>query len=139
MRQLSLITALLIPLLISPTVIAKDEISSHTTITQALVELLSQTELCLRSCQTSEHIEKEMSILQNLKQRAEEISRKQQQLPEPSEQDYLAAQMYAKDFNTLWKAIQEHIARLEKEKLMTDELREVLGIAPSPTSEEDPH
>lgn len=138
MQQLFLISALL-PLLIAPAVIAKDEISSHTTIAQALVELLSQTELCLRGCQTSEHIEKAMPLLQSLKQRAEEISRKQQQLPEPSEQDYLAAQMYAKDFNTLWKAIQEHIARLQKGKLMTAELREVLGIAPVPTSEEDPH
>lgn len=138
MQQLSLITALL-PLLISPAVIAKDEISSHTTIAQALVELLSQTELCLRGCQTSGHIKKAIPIFQELKQRAEEISRKQQQLPEPSEQDYLAAQMYAKDFNTLWDAIQEHIARLQKEKLMTAELREVLGIAPAPASEGDPH
>ena len=55
----------------------------------------------------------------------------QRSLPEPTIQDYMAVQSQMEAFNTVWNAIRDHIERLEKEQLLTPEIREILHIAPA--------
>ncbi len=98
--------------------------------TQAVVSLLSQTELSLNGCRDAASVTAALPRLRDLARQAERIAASQEGLPDPTVQDYLAAHPQIKAFNTLWKAISGHIDRLEEAGLMTPELREVLKVAP---------
>lgn len=108
---------------------------THQGIAEELVDLLSRIELCLNSCTDEENVKAAEEPLTKLSAEASALMERQRALPEPTVQDYMASQVLAKDFLTLWKAIEQHIARLRKEGLLSPELRSILQIAP----EKEPH
>ncbi len=99
---------------------------THQGIAEALVDLLSRTEVCLNTCTDAESVQAALPQLKSLSEEAADLSRRQQALPDPTVQDYMASQSVAKDFLVLNRAITKHIKRLQKEGLMSDELREIL-------------
>ena len=100
---------------------------THQGIAEALVDLLSRTEVCLNTCTDAESVQAALPQLKTLAEEAADLSRRQQALPDPTVQDYMASQSVAKDFMVLTRAINKHIKRLQKEGLMSEELRETLG------------
>lgn len=103
---------------------------THQGIAEALVELLSRTELCLNGCTDKESVQAALPQFQTLAKEAAELSARQKALPEPTVQDYMASQVLAKDFLVLQRAIRQHLDRLKKDGLITPELREILKTAP---------
>lgn len=108
---------------------------THQGIAEALVELLSRTELCLNSCTDAASVQAALPQLQELAKEAAAISARQKALPEPTVQDYMASQVLAKDFLVLQRANKQHLDRLQKSGLMTPELREILKTAPEKGAE----
>lgn len=102
------------------------EPESHHDLARALTEYLSCVEVCLRGCTDAASVSASMPRLRELAAEARRMEQLQQQLPEPTVQDYMASQELALQFLPLWKAIRAHIDRLEKDGLMTDELRQLL-------------
>ncbi len=111
---------------------AHDQPDSHQAYTAALIDLLSKTEVCLNGCRDAASTAAALPLLRQLSERAAGLAAALPLLTEPTVQDYMAAHPKVSTFNMLWNAIGEHIARLTEAGLMTDELREVLGIAPPP-------
>lgn len=103
---------------------------THQGIAEALVELLSRTELCLNGCSDAETVQAALPQLRALAEEAADIAARQKALPEPTVQDYMASQVLAKDFLVLRRAIRQHLDRLQKDGLLTQELREILKTAP---------
>ena len=104
--------------------------TNHVDMTSAILDFLSRTELCLNSCKDEESTQAALPGLEQLKQECAQLVETQRNLPEPTIQDYRAVQSKMEAFNTLWKAIRAHIERLEQEKLLSPELRQILHIAP---------
>ena len=105
--------------------------STHREAALALIDLLRQTEACLATCTDARSVQAALPQLRSLAEQAHSFKRTQDALPEPTTQDYMSAQGVSSDFSTVWAAIRAHIQRLEKDKLMNPELREVLVIAPA--------
>lgn len=103
---------------------------SHSDLARALTDFLSRTELCLRSCTDAASVQAAMPRLRELAQEARRLADAQDALPEPTTQDYMASQELALQFLPVWKAIRAHLERLEKDGLMTDELRRLLQTGP---------
>lgn len=99
---------------------------SHSDLARAITDFLSRTELCLRSCTDAESVQAAMPKLRELAKEARNLSEAQKALPEPTVQDYLASQSLAVQFLHIWRTIRSHRDRLEKDGLMTDELRQIL-------------
>ncbi len=104
--------------------------ATHQEFIPALLELLTQTEHELASCTDAASVQTALPRLRELAERARQLSAHQHSLPEPTVQDYMAAHPHVADFNRLWEAITNHIARMAQEQLISPELREVLQIAP---------
>lgn len=124
-------TLLLIPLLAAPLPAQEDAAQpaapeSHSDLARALTDFLSRTELCLRSCTDAAAVQAAMPRLRELAQEARRLADAQSALPEPTTQDYMASQELALQFLPIWKAIRAHLERMEKDGLMTDELRRLL-------------
>ncbi len=98
-----------------------------------LIGLLQQTQSCLASCTDAASVRAALPQLRLLARQIHSFKEMQEHLPEPTTQDYIAAQNLTGDFNTAWNAIREHIERLENAQLMTQELSELLGIETSPS------
>lgn len=109
---------------------AAEPADTHQGVAEALVELLSQTELCLNGCTDADSVNAALPRLKELAAEAADLSARQKALPEPTVQDYMASQVLAKDFLVIHRAVQQHIERLKKGGLMSQELRDVLKIAP---------
>lgn len=108
---------------------------SHAEIADALVALLRRTVTTLEQCTDAATTASSLAQLQAQREEAAQLIARQALLPEPTVQDYMAAQARANDFLDAKRALQTHIARLQTEGLMTAEIRKILGIAPeSPTS-----
>lgn len=105
--------------------------ANHVDMTAAILDFLSRTELCLNSCRDAASSQSAIPELNKLRQECEKLVNTQRELPEPTIQDYMAVQNQMEAFNTIWKAIRDHIDRLEQENLMTREMREILHIAPA--------
>ena len=128
-------TLLLIPFLAAPLPAREDAAQpaapeSHSDLARALTDFLSRTELCLRSCTDAASVQAAMPRLRELAQEARRLADAQDALPEPTTQDYMASQELALQFLPVWKAIRAHLERLEKDGLMTDELRRLLQVGP---------
>ena len=134
-------TLLLIPFLAAPLPAREDAAhpaqpaqpaapESHSDLARALTDFLSCTELCLRSCTDAASVQAAMPRLRELAQEARRLADAQDALPEPTTQDYMASQELALQFLPIWKAIRAHLERLEKDGLMTDELRRLLQTGP---------
>lgn len=103
--------------------------ASHIDLTHIILDFLSRTELCLNSCQDAESVKAALPQLRELQQECGKIVEIQQELPEPTVQDYMAVQNQMEAFNTIWDAIRNHIERLEAAGLLSDEMRDILHIA----------
>ena len=112
-------------------VAAADESTTHFTIAQEVINLLAETELLLNSCRDAESVAAAIPELEKLGNEAQQIKAKQLTLPDSSLQEDITIARQVKDFQNLWSAIQGHIERLQKDGLMSDELRKVLCIAPT--------
>ncbi len=104
--------------------------TTHQEFIPSLLELLTQTEHELATCTDAASVEAALPRLSELAKRARQLAARQQNLPEPTVQDYMAAHPHVGEFNRLWEAITEHIARMAQGQLITPELRNVLQIAP---------
>lgn len=104
---------------------------THSEAARQLIDLLQRTEACLATCRDEESVHAALPELQRLARFARHIVRGQQNLSEPTTQDYIAAQQLAGEFNTAWEAIRAHIARLEQNHLLSPQAREILCIDPS--------
>ncbi len=112
-------------------VAAADEPVTHFTIAQEVINLLAETELLLNSCRDADSVAAAIPELQKLGTEAQAIKQRQLSLPDSSLQEDITIARQVKDFQNLWSAIQSHIERLQKDGLMSDELRKVLCIAPT--------
>lgn len=101
---------------------------THQSLAKELIDILSQTEIQLRACVDEASVAAAIPQLLELSQRATQLVQRQKALPEPTVQDYLAAQDLVGDFNTLTQAIEQHIARLQQDKLVTPELQKILHL-----------
>lgn len=101
-------------------------VHTHQTLAKELVDILSQTEVALNSCTDEQSVLAAIPRLLELSRRASRLKQLQKELPEPTVQDYLAAQNLVGDFNTLALAIEQHIARLQRENLLSPELHNIL-------------
>lgn len=128
----ALLTTLPLLILLSVPVTAQDEavppaiLESHRDLAHAITDFLSRTEVCLRGCTDAASVQAALPKLHELAQEARRLADTQAALPEPTMQDYMASQELALQFLPIWKAIRAHMERLEKDGLMTDELRALL-------------
>lgn len=104
---------------------------SHQSLALELIQILSDTESRLRDCTDAASTSAAIPHLHKLSQQIIRLKERQQALPEPTVQDYIAAQTLVAEFNTLAQAIQQHIERLLQEKLISPELRQILAIPQS--------
>ncbi len=114
----------------------ENTVDTHQSIARELVDLLSQTEVCLNSCQNAASVEAALPELRRLAARADDIAARQSALPAPTVQDDIAAAEMVSDFATVWQAICKHIDRLQKEGLVSDALRDILKLSPPPAAEQ---
>ena len=128
----ALLATLPLLILLSAPVTAQDEaappagLESHRDLAHAITDFLSRTEVCLRGCTDAASVQASLPKLRELAQEARRLAEAQAALPEPTMQDYMASQELALQFLPIWKAIRAHVERLEKDGLMTDELRSLL-------------
>ena len=108
---------------------AQDAPANHIDMTEVVLDFLSRTELCLQSCSDSAATQAAIPQLRQLKEECATIVNMQKQLPEPTVQDYMAVQEHMAAFDSLWKAIRNHLSRMEKNSLITPEVRDILQIA----------
>ena len=128
----ALLATLPLLILLSAPVTAQDaaaptaSLESHRDLAHAITDFLSRTEVCLRGCADAASVQAALPKLRELAQEARRLADAQAALPEPTMQDYMASQELALQFLPIWKAIRAHVERLEKNGLMTDELRTLL-------------
>lgn len=108
----------------------QDKNLTHRDAANLLIDLLRDTEACLDSCKDAASVEAALPRLRELAERAQQIKSIQDKLPEPTTQDYMLDMAQLSAFNTIWKAVQEQIERLEKAQLISQEMRDILRIAP---------
>lgn len=111
-------------------VLAIEAADSHAELADALVALLQRTVTTLEQCTDEASVSAAIPQLKQQQEEAAQLMARQAALPEPTVQDYMAAQARANDFLDAKRAIQTHISRLQTEGLMTAEIRRILGIAP---------
>jgi len=114
----------------------ENAVDTHQSIARELVNLLSETEVCLNSCRDTASVEAALPELRRLAARADAIAARQSALPAPTVQDDMAAAEMVNDFATIWQAICKHIDRLQKAGLVSDALRDVLKLSPPPTAKQ---
>lgn len=103
---------------------------SHLDLAQALINLLSETEACLNTCRDKDSVQAALPRLEQLAGQARQLRQQQAALPDSTVQDDMAAAELAGDFTLLWRAIGQHIERLETSGLMSEDLRHILHVAP---------
>ncbi len=108
--------------------------ATHREAALILIDLLRQTQECLATCTDVRSVQSATPQLRELGQKVRDFKAMQDRLPEPTTQDYMAAQDLTGDFNTVWNAIRDHIERLIKAQLVTQELADLLGIQAPPHS-----
>lgn len=110
---------------------------SHAELADALVNLLQRTAATLETCTDAAAVSTALPQLKEQREEAARLIARQAALPEPTVQDYMAAQVRANDFLDAKRAIRTHIERLQREGLLSPELREILGIAPETAAAQD--
>lgn len=104
--------------------------TTHQEAAEQVTALLQMTADCLAECTDADSVRAALPRLRALSDEAARLRRYQDILPDPTTQDYLAAQNLLKDFNIALDAIGSHIERLRKAGLLSQELRDILVIAP---------
>lgn len=115
--------------LVCPMAVAQSD--THYLLAQEVINLLSETEMTLAGCTDAAGTEAALPKLRELAAQAAELRTRQQQLPDSTLQEDLTIAPLVQDFQLLWAAIRSHIERLEREGLLSAQLREVLRIAPT--------
>lgn len=110
---------------------------SHAELADALVNLLQRTAATLESCTDAAAVSAALPQLKKQREEAARLITRQAALPEPTVQDYMAAQARANDFLDAKRAIRSGIERLQREGLLSPEIRETLGIAPETAASKD--
>lgn len=100
--------------------------ATHREAAEMLIALMVQVEECLASCKDAASVQAALPTLRELSAKVHAFKQMQERLPEPTTQDYMAAQDLTPAFNRAWFAIRKHIERLEKDGLFTQELKEAL-------------
>ena len=106
--------------------------TGHQDCALAVLQLLSDTELCLNGCRDAASVQAALPRFRELSERAHRLAEVQRHLPEPTSQDLISMNQHMERFNLLWGAIGDHIHRLEKAGLVSHELRDILHLAPPP-------
>ncbi len=106
----------------------QDEISTHQQYSEKLVSILTRTLASLELCQDEASVKEQLPTLQSLKVEMEELSKALYRLPAPSVVDYLFAEKQLAEFNRTWQAITHELQRLKSEKLLNEELLEVIKV-----------
>lgn len=116
--------------IMSLSVSGQEKPMTHSELATDILIYLAATEACLRSCKDEESIKAAIPQLQRLKVESDRLMAIQRSLPDPTRQDSIDVEQKGVPFIKLWKAIRNHIERLETDKLMTQEMRDILYIAP---------
>lgn len=104
--------------------------ASHHEAAAQVVELLRDTDACLASCTDAASVQAALPRLRDLADRAARLKAAQELLPDPTQQDYMVGPALVQEFNAIWKSIRAHIDRLESQRLISDEMRDILRISP---------
>ena len=104
--------------------------ATHQEAAAQLIDLLKATDACLAGCTDAASVQAALPRLKELAHQAQMFIEMQDRLPEPTTQDYIAAQELLEAFNTTWQSIRDHIDRLRENHLLTPELSDILRIAP---------
>ncbi len=104
---------------------------SHQSLAQEIINLLSETELVLSTCTDATSVEAALPKLNELAQQAQSIHSRQLRLPDSTLQEDISIAAHVQEFQLIWGAICGHIERLEKAGILSNELRDVLRIAPT--------
>lgn len=108
---------------------AQDVPMTHQDMAEALLDFLSRTELCLRSCVDETSATAAIPQLRQLAAEADKLAAAQAALPEPTVQDFMAVQDKMGNFDTICRAIQTHLVQMSEKGLMTDEIRQILKVS----------
>lgn len=103
---------------------------THVSIANEVLNMLSDTEICLNLCRDEASIKEVIPQLQELALYAAEIKERQNKLADLTPEDDREVAKLIPQFLTLQKAIDAHINRLIADNLLTPELAEVLHISP---------
>ena len=108
---------------------AQEVPATHQDMAEALLDFLSRTELCLRSCTDEAAVNAALPQLQQLAKEADKLAAAQAALPEPTVQDFMSVQDKMGTFDSICKAIQAHLVRLSEKGLLNDNFRQILKIS----------
>lgn len=103
--------------------------ATHQDMAEALLDFLSRTELCLRSCTDEASANAALPQLRQLATEADKLAAAQAALPEPTVQDFMSVQDKMGTFDSICKAIQAHLVRLSEKGLLNDNFRQILKIS----------
>lgn len=103
--------------------------ATHQDMAEALLNFLSRTELCLRSCTDEASVNAALPQLRQLAKEADKLAAAQAALPEPTVQDFMSVQDKMGTFDSICKAIQAHLVRLSEKGLLNDNFRQILKIS----------
>lgn len=109
--------------------VAQESPATHQDMAEALLDFLSRTELCLRSCTDSASVSAALPQLRQLATEADKLAAAQAALPEPTVQDFMSVQDKMGTFDSICKAIQAHLVRLSENGLLNDDFRQILKIS----------
>ncbi len=101
---------------------------THQSLALELINILSATEAQLNTCTDAASVEAAIPQFLELSKQTLQLNERQKALPEPTVQDYLAAQSLVGEFNTLVQAIKQHLDRLQEQKLLSPELSKILAL-----------
>lgn len=108
---------------------AQETPATHQDMAEALLDFLSRTELCLRSCTDEASVQAALPQLRQLAKEADKLAAAQAALPEPTVQDFMSVQDKMGTFDSICKAIQAHLVRLSEKGLLNDNFRQILKIS----------
>lgn len=108
-----------------------EQVDTHHTLAQEVINLLAETELLLSTCTDAASVEAALPKLKELAQLAQSIHSRQIKLPDSTLQEDISIASLVQEFQLVWGAICGHIERLEKAGILSNELRDVLRIAPT--------
>lgn len=108
---------------------AQEVPATHQDMAEALLDFLSRTELCLRSCTDEASVNAALPQLEQLAKEADKLAAAQASLPEPTVQDFMSVQDKMGTFDSICKSIQAHLVRLSEKGLLNDNFRQILKIS----------
>lgn len=111
---------------------------THYSLAEEIVDFLSQTEICLNLCQDEQSVKEMLPQLKELSAYAAELKARQSKLADLTPAEDKAIAKLIPDYLNLQRAIEEHVARIIKNGLMSEELAEVLCISPDYVLQDPP-